>query len=573
MSKPSPPEPASIPERDDRGTLLSVRDLVVDFRVDEETTLRAVRGLSFDIPANSTVGLVGESGSGKSVTALAILGLLPTENSSVGADSRVMYGGRDLLTLPRREMQALRGREISMIFQEPMSALNPVFSVGFQLTEVLTRHLGLSRRQAKERAVELLHEVGIPEPSERVHAYPFELSGGQQQRVMIAMAIACEPKLLIADEPTTALDVTVQKQILELLADIQARRAMSILFITHDLKLVQQIADQVIVMRDGEAREHGAVKRVFDAPADAYTRALLACRPQLARRPARLPVIEDFLGDMLPATVELPERRRGLSGDEPIVLEARHLAKSFFRKSGIFRSHEAPAVRDASFKLARGKTLGIVGESGSGKTTLALMLVRLHQPTRGEVFFEGRDLSRMSPPEAMAHKRRIQIVFQNPYASLNPRFTVGQILMEPMHIHAIGADEAERRELAYAMLEKVGLTAQSFFKYPHEFSGGQRQRIAIARCLTLTPDVLICDEAVSALDVSIQAQLLNLLQDLQDELGMSYLFISHDLTVVKYMSDEVMVMNQGEVVEIAGSDEIYARPQHPYTKRLLASMP
>jgi peptide/nickel transport system ATP-binding protein len=348
---------------------------------------------------------------------------------------------------------------------------------------------------------------------------------------------------------------------------------MSILFITHDLKLVQQIADVVVVMRNGEAREQGTVDQVFQAPADPYTRALLACRPQLARRPAKLPVIDDFLGDVPPPTAQLPERRRGLTGDEPVVLEARHLAKSFFRKSGLFRSHEAPAVRDASFRLARGKTLGIVGESGSGKTTLALMLVRLHQPTRGEVLFEGRDLSTLPAAEALTYKRRIQIVFQNPYASLNPRFTVGQILMEPMQIHAIGADAAERRELAYAMLHKVGLTAQSFFKYPHEFSGGQRQRIAIARCLTLKPDVLICDEAVSALDVSIQAQLLNLLQDLQDELGMSYLFISHDLTVVKYMSDEVMVMNQGEVVEIADSDEIYARPQHPYTRQLLASMP
>jgi len=501
MSDQNPATAAStVSSPDAPGMLLSVRDLVVDFRVDEATTLHAVRGLSFDIPPNSTVGLVGESGSGKSVTALAILGLLPRESATVGAGSRIIYGGRDLVTLPHREMQALRGREISMIFQEPMSSLNPVFSVGFQLTEVLTRHLRLTRKQAKQRAVELLHEVGIPEPAERLHFYPFQLSGGQQQRVMIAMAIACEPKLLIADEPTTALDVTVQKQILELLAAIQAKRAMSILFITHDLALVRAIADRAVVMRDGEAREQGSIEQVFEAPADAYTRALLACRPQLARRPARLPVIEDFLSDPPARAAELPERKRGLRGDEPIVLEARHLAKSFFRRSGLFRSHESPAVRDASFRLARGKTLGVVGESGSGKTTLALMLVRLHQPTRGEVLFEGRDLGLMSAPDTMANKRRIQIVFQNPYASLNPRFTVGQILMEPMQIHAIGANEAERRVLAYAMLEKVGLTAQSFFKYPHEFSGGQRQRIAIARCLTLTPNVLICDEAVSALD-------------------------------------------------------------------------
>jgi peptide/nickel transport system ATP-binding protein len=553
-------------------TLLSIRDLVIHFRTDDATALRAVDHISFDIPVNSTIALVGESGSGKSVTALAIMGLLPAENAIVGTSSRIMYRGRDLLSLRRRDLQALRGREISMIFQEPMSSLNPVFTVSFQLVEVLTRHMGLTRKRAQRRAVELLREVGIADPEAKVRAYPFELSGGQQQRVMIAMAIACEPKLLIADEPTTALDVTVQKQILELIRSLQRQRAMSVLFITHDLALVREVADYVVVLREGVIREQDTVRRVYETPKDAYTKALLACRPQLAYRPRRLPVIDDFM-DPTAQKRDRVERTRGLRGDEQIILEAQHLSKSFYQRAGLFRKKEEGVVKDVSFKLAKGKTLGVVGESGSGKTTLALMIVRLHEATQGHVLFEGKDLLSISSAAALEQKRRIQIIFQNPYASLNPRFTAGQILMEPMQIHRIGANETERRDLAYGMLEKVGLHAHSFFKYPHEFSGGQRQRIAIARCLTLKPDVLICDESVSALDVSIQAQLLNLLQDLQDEYGMTYLFISHDLAVVKYMADQVMVMSGGEVVEIANSDDIYARPQHPYTKKLLAAMP
>ncbi|MGZ5171660.1 MAG: ABC transporter ATP-binding protein [Burkholderiales bacterium] len=552
--------------------LLSVRNLIVDFRVDDGAAVRAVDSISFDVPVNRTVALVGESGSGKSVTALAIMGLLPAENAEVGNGSRALYHGRDLFKMRPRELQALRGREISMIFQEPMSSLNPVFTVGFQLVEVLRQHMRLTRRQAQTRAVELLHEVGMPDPNLKVHSYPFQLSGGQQQRVMIAMAIACEPKLLIADEPTTALDVTVQKQILELVRGLQRTRAMSMLFITHDLALVREIADHVVVMRGGTIREQNAVNQIYEAPRDPYTQALLACRPQLEHRPRRLPVIDDFLNR--PMKSQPPqERSRGLRGDEQIILEARHLSKSFYLREGLFRKKEERAVKDASFKLARGKTLGVVGESGCGKTTLALMLVRLQQATHGEVLFDGMDLLALPSTSTLEQKRRIQIIFQNPYASLNPRFTAGQILMEPMQIHAIGASEAEQRQLAYEMLERVGLPAHSFFKYPHEFSGGQRQRIAIARCLTLKPDILICDESVSALDVSIQAQLLNLLQDLQDEYGMTYLFISHDLAVVKYMADQVMVMSEGEIVEIASSDDIYARPQHPYTKKLLASMP
>ncbi len=553
--------------------LMDIRDLRVDFRVDRTTTLQAVRGISFEIPVNSTVALVGESGSGKSVTALAILGLLPKENSTIAPGGQVLYGGRNLLALPPREMQKLRGAEISMIFQEPMSSLNPVFTVGFQLTELLTKHLGLTGRRARARAVELLREVGIPEPEARIDAYPFQLSGGQQQRVMIAMAIACEPKLLIADEPTTALDVTIQKQILELIADLQKRLRMSVLFITHDLALVGEIADHVVVMREGAIRAKGAVGQIFEAPRDAYTRALLLCRPQLERRPRRLPVIDDFLKPGPLSGGDLEERSRGLRGDEEIILEVRHLGKSFYSREGLFGKSEFKAVKDVSFKLARGKTLGIVGESGSGKTTVALTLLRLRGASSGEALFDGKDLLSIPQKEMMRYKRRIQIVFQNPYASLNPRFTIGQLLMEPLQVHRIGSSESERRNTVYKLLEEVGLPEVSFFKYPHEFSGGQRQRIAIARCLTMKPEVLICDEAVSALDVSIQAQVLNLLQDLQDQYNMSYIFISHDLAVVKYMADQVMVMNEGDVVEIANSDDIYRNPQHPYTKKLLSSIP
>jgi peptide/nickel transport system ATP-binding protein len=559
----------------EQNILLSVRDLRVSFRLDKhgkQAAFEAVKGISFDIPQNSTVALVGESGSGKSVTSLSILGLLPQENAIVHSGSKILYGERNLIALSRTELRDLRGKDISMIFQEPMSSLNPVFTVGFQISEVLRLHLGLSPRQAQVRVLELLNEVGIPDPSAKSAAYPFQLSGGQQQRVMIAMAIACNPKLLIADEPTTALDVTIQKQILELMAALQDKHRMSVLFITHDLAVVGEIADHVVVMRDGEIREKGTNDQVFKNPRDTYTRALLKCRPSPEHRPRRLPVIEDFMhADLLP--VEPEERLRGITGNEAVILEVKNLGKSFFTREGLFGSREFKAAHGVSFKLRRGKTLGLVGESGSGKTTVGLTLMRLHEATAGEALFDGRDIFSMSKNEFKNYKRRIQIVFQNPYASLNPRFTVGQILSEPLLIHGIGEGDADRKRLVNELLGRVGLAGAAYHKYPHEFSGGQRQRIAIARCLTMKPDILICDESVSALDVSVQAQVLNLLQDLQDEYGLSYIFISHDLAVVKYMSDQVMVMNQGEVVEIADSDEIYMRPQHPYTRKLLSAIP
>jgi len=557
----------------DHDPLVRVRNLRIGFRLDRNTVFDAVKGISFDVPRNSTVALVGESGSGKSVTSLAILGLLPPENTIVDPASEIVYGGRNLVQIPRKELVDLRGAEISMIFQEPMTSLNPVFTVGFQIEEVLKLHRNMTGREARKRAIEVLAEVGIPEPERRINYFPSQMSGGQQQRVMIAMAIACEPKLLIADEPTTALDVTIQKQILELIAQLQKKHQMSVLFITHDLAVVGEIADHVIVMRNGEIREQGVAKQVFENPRDTYTKALLKCRPQLDRRPARLPVIDDFMSGDGTGPDNIPERARGVDPADPVVLQVRDLGKSFYSREGIFGRREFKAVKNVSFDLRKGKTLGLVGESGSGKTTVGLTLMRLHEATTGEALFEGRDILGMSAREFMPYKRRIQIIFQNPYASLNPRFIVGQILTEPMEIHGIGTSAQERTDLAFELLHKVGLPEVSFYKYPHEFSGGQRQRIAIARCLTLKPDILICDESVSALDVSVQAQVLNLLQSLQAEFGLSYIFISHDLAVVKYISDQVMVMNEGEVVEMANSDEIYRNPREPYTQRLLASIP
>lgn len=567
-------------EQEKKTPLLHIENLRVSFKGEVKQYIETVKGISFDIPTNTTVALVGESGSGKSVTSLATMGLLPVGQSKIDEKSKIIFEGKDLLGLSRTEMRKICGKDIAMIFQEPMSSLNPVFTVGNQIAEVLCLHMDMSRKQARQRVLELLKEVGIPSPETKIDAYPNQLSGGQQQRVMIAMAIACEPKLLIADEPTTALDVTIQKQIIDLLESLRQRRQMSMLFITHDLALVGEIADQVIVMRHGEIREQGTAEQVLEQPKDVYTRALLYCRPQMSQRPYRLPVTSDFMRQENNILVEqsfdvseIPERKRGLNGDEQIILEVKDLKKSFYSRKGLFGKEEFQAVKGVSFKLAKGKTLGLVGESGSGKTTVGLLLMRLHQASGGQALIEGKDILSLTEKEFAKYQRKIQIIFQNPYASLNPRFTIGQILLEPMQIHGIGKDDAERKQIALGLLERVNLPEQAYYRYPHEFSGGQRQRIAIARCLTLKPEILICDESVSALDVSVQAQVLNLLQDLQDEFGLSYIFISHDLSVVKYISDQVMVMNHGEVVEIANSDELYAHPQHDYTKRLLQAIP
>ena len=455
--------------------LLQVDDLRVSFKGENKQWIETVKGISFSIPKNKTVALVGESGSGKSVTSLAVMGLLPKGQSQIAAQSRITFEGKDLLNLSAKEIRKICGKEIAMIFQEPMSSLNPVFTVGDQIAEVLRIHLGMGRKQARVRVLELLREVGIPAPETKIDAYPSQLSGGQQQRVMIAMAIACEPKLLIADEPTTALDVTIQKQIIDLLESLRQRHQMSMLFITHDLALVGEIADEVIVMRHGEIRECGTVEQILEQPQDVYTRALLHCRPQLSTRPYRLPVTSDFMqqenGQLVEANslseLNLKQRSRGLTGEEPIILDVKNLKKSFYSRKGLWGKDEFQAVKGVSFQLAKGKTLGLVGESGSGKTTIGLLLMRLHEATGGQALIGGKDILAMTEKEFSRYQRKIQIIFQNPYASLNPRFTVGQILLEPMRIHGIGQNDAERKKIALELLERVSLPIQAYDRYPH----------------------------------------------------------------------------------------------------------
>jgi peptide/nickel transport system ATP-binding protein len=465
-----------------------------------------------------------------------------------------------------------------------MTSLNPVMTIGAQIMEALRFKLHMPRAEARRRCVELLEEVALPEPEHALLSYPSQLSGGQQQRAMIAMALACEPRLLIADEPTTALDVTVQRQIIDLLRALKARHRMSVLFISHDLGLVGELADRIVVMRRGGIREYGGAGQILTSPQDRYTQALLQCRPTLASRPRRLPVIEDFLDERPdPALMETKEtaavsdKKDGESktAAESELMRVRELSKTFVKREGLLRKHATVAVDGVSFDLKRGRTLGVVGESGSGKTTLAMMILRLLDPDSGSVEFDGVNI--MPLPEKAFHpyRRRMQIVFQNPYASLNPRFTVGQSLLEPLRLHCGPVDTGRKDDVRRALdwLKRVGLEEEAFYKYPHEFSGGQRQRVALARALTVRPELVILDEPVSALDVSVQAQILNLLKDLQDELGVSYLFISHDLGVVRFLCDDVAVMQRGRVVEHGAADEIFKNPQTAYTRQLLKAVP
>lgn len=547
---------------------LSVKNLKVSFNMGRAGIQPALHGVSFDVPEQRTLALVGESGSGKSVSALSISRLLP-ENALIDPSSQIISQGGDLLKLSDRQLRQLRGKDITTVFQDPMSSLNPVKTVGHQIAEVLMLHLAMSPKQAWEQTKALLDEVGIPDPGNRINAYPHELSGGQQQRVMIAMAIACQPRLLIADEPTTALDVTVQRQIIELLVRLQEKHKMSMLFISHDLGLVAELAHEVVVMRHGQVREAGAVKAIFNHPKDAYTQALLACRPRLNQAYERLPVIDDFMN---PSGRTLVPKAPPVTDGE-VLVTAQGLAKDYVIKTGLFSRKTVRAVQDASFSLRRGQTLGVVGESGSGKSTLGLMLAQLLEVTRGQVTLAGHSLIGQSAAQKRAMRKKVQIIFQNPYASLNPRFTVGQILEEPLKIHGLGGDESARQALVLQWLERVGLGAQALHKYPHEFSGGQRQRISIARSLILQPEIVVCDESVSALDVSVQATILNLLKDLQKEFSLAYLFISHDLDVVRFMSDQMIVMKQGEIVERGAAADIYADPKHPYTQELLSAIP
>lgn len=559
--------------------IIQVRNLSVEFRTDEGT-VKAVKNISFDIPRGKTVGLVGESGSGKSVTSLAAMRLIPNPPGRV-TSGEILLDGQDLLKLSESQMRDIRGNKISMIFQEPMTSLNPVFTVGDQIAETLMLHQKLSKPAALERALDLLTQVGIPNPTERIKSYPHEMSGGQRQRVMIAMAIACKPDVLIADEPTTALDVTIQKQILDLLADLQKKYHMSILFITHDLGVIADIADEVVVMYRGDIVEKGTTEQIFTKPQHPYTKGLLACRPSLERNPRRLPVVSDFMtpdGKEKSFNVEILKQQkqtRSVSDEQPVLLEIKHVQKHFPLKKGFFGGVKTwvKAVDDVSLNVRKGRTLGLVGESGCGKTTLGRTILRLLEPTGGNILYNGTDITTLDREAMRAMRRKMQIIFQDPYASLNPRMTIGAALMEPMIIHSLGHSRSERLDMAGDLMKRVGLDPSMLNRYPHEFSGGQRQRICIARALAVKPEFIICDESVSALDVSIQAQILNLLLDLQEEMHLTYVFISHDLAVVKFISDEVAVMYNGKVVEMNDAVGIYENPQHDYTKKLLSAIP
>ena len=558
--------------------LLEIKNLDIQFNT-AEGVVHAVKNVSFNIPQGKTVGLVGESGSGKSVTSLAAMGLLTSPPAKINS-GEILFAGKDLLKLSEAEMRSYRGNHLSMIFQEPMTSLNPVFTVGYQIAESIILHKKKSKAEAWEMAVDLLDKVGIPSPRQRVKSYPHEMSGGQRQRVMIAMAIACEPDLLIADEPTTALDVTIQKQILELLADLQSQYNMSMLFITHDLAVISDIADDVAVMYRGELVERGNSQTLFKSAQHPYTKGLLACRPSMDESHARLATIDRFMTkDGKAKTFRVEDlgikSRPKIEANEKPILTIRGLKKHFPVKGGFFGTTKnwIKAVDGVDLDVYKGRTLGLVGESGCGKTTLGRTILRLIEPSEGQIEFKGKKITGLGKEQMRALRRKMQIIFQDPYASLNPRMTIGSAVTEPMVIHRLYENKNERWQRAQELMEKVGLEAKHLNRYPHEFSGGQRQRICIARSLAVEPEFIICDESVSALDVSIQAQILNLLLDLQQELGLTYIFISHDLAVVKFISDELAVMNQGKVVEMANAEEIYKSPQSEYTKKLLASIP
>jgi len=557
--------------------LLSIKNLNVEFKTDEGI-VHAVKNFNLDIKKGETVGLVGESGSGKSVTSLAIMGLIPNPPGKI-TSGEILFQGKDLLKMSREELRKIRGNKISMIFQEPMTSLNPVFTVGNQIDEAIILHQKVSAKEARKRTLELLHEVGIPNYEQKVNDYPHQMSGGQKQRVMIAMAMACKPDLMICDEPTTALDVTIQKQVLELMFNLQNKHGMAMLFITHDLGVIAEVANHVAVMFRGDLVESSSAKEIFNDPKHPYTKGLMACRPSLDKNPKRLLTVETFLNaeNAKISDIKVEYKVEKETDDEkyPVLLEIRNLKKYFPIKGGIFGRtvDEFKAVDDVSFKLRKGRILGLVGESGCGKTTLGRAILRLIEPTAGDIIYSGVNLGTLNHSQMQAMRRKMQIIFQDPYSSLNPRMTVGDIITEPLEIHNVGANKKERYDVAQSLMEKVGLKTAHLTRYPHEFSGGQRQRICIARALSLKPEFIICDESVSALDVSVQAQVLNLLLDLQDEFKLTYIFISHDLGVVKFLADEVGVMNKGKIVEYAKASEIYKNPREDYTKRLLDAIP
>lgn len=576
--------------------LLEVKNLVTEFNTDEGS-VQAVKGISFTLYRGETVGIVGESGSGKSVTSLSIMRLIPSPPGKITGGEVIYHtkDGRqvDLLKISESEMREFRGNDISMIFQEPMTSLNPVFTCGDQVMEAILLHQNVDKKRAKEITIEMFEKVQLPTPERMFDAYPHQISGGQKQRVMIAMAMSCNPDILIADEPTTALDVTVQKTILELMNELSEQLESSIIFITHDLGVIGEIADRVIVMYKGNIVEEGSVLDIFKAPKHPYTRSLLACRPPLGKRLSKLPTVKDFMevdenGEIkeLDTSIEdaiskvivsentTKQRLEDLKAKTPI-LQVKNLktwfptGKNFFGKTTSW----VKAVNDVSFDVYPGETMGLVGESGCGKTTLGRTILNLAPAYEGEVLFEGKDILTMSNADLKEMRKDMQIIFQDPYSSLNPRMTIGGAIQEPMSVHGLLSNEKERKEKVEHLLSTVGLDPGHFHRYPHEFSGGQRQRICIARALALNPRFIICDESVSALDVSVQAQVLNLLLNLREEFGFTYIFISHDLSVVKFMSDRMIVMDKGQIEEIGAADEIYNNPQREYTQRLIGAIP
>jgi peptide/nickel transport system ATP-binding protein len=552
--------------------LLKVSNLTIGFGGNEP----AISDISFELHRGETIGIVGESGSGKSLTSLAIMGLLPKNADILSGEIsfQLKEKSANLLALSETQMRGLRGKRIAMIFQEPMTSLNPSHTCGNQVAEMLITHEKISKAEARTRVVQLFEEVLLPRPAEIYDSYPHQISGGQKQRVMIAMALSCQPDLIIADEPTTALDVTVQKQILVLLRQLCERRNTGLIFITHDLGVVAEVSNSVLVMYRGKVLEQGEVKDLFKNPKHPYTKALIACRPRLDASPERLPVVDDFLNpraqtehvdDLKPSTKAL---------NKEALVQVKNLQVSYVSERDWLGKPKrmVHAVDNVSFDVLKGETLGLVGESGCGKSTLGRTLLRLIKPQSGEILYKGKDISQLPEREIKPLRNAFQLIFQDPYSSLNPRMTVQQMLLEPMQVHNIGKKE-DRLEAIKNIIEKVGLTEGALKKYPHEFSGGQRQRICIARALVLKPEFIVCDESVSALDVSVQAMVLNLLNDLKDEFGLTYIFISHDLSVVKYMSDRLIVMRAGKIEEMGDSEAIYKNPQSEYTRTLIDAIP
>jgi len=565
--------------------MLNVEHLNIDFyNQDEKTWFKAVKQISFNVKKGTVLGIVGESGSGKSVTSFSIMRLHDERAAKITGE--IDFEDISLLNLSSNEIRQIRGNQISMIFQEPMTSLNPVFTCGYQVAEAIMLHRKVDKAEARKHTIALFNEVQLPRPEKIFDSYPHQISGGQKQRVMIAMALSCDPKLLIADEPTTALDVTVQKTILQLLLKLKQERNMAMIFISHDLGVVNEIADEVAVMYKGEIVEQGPAKSIFENPQHPYTKGLLACRPSPGLQLKKLPVVADFLTGKIDdasahlqasnqlTTVEIAARREKLYGQKPL-LQIKDLCTWYPIHNGLFSktTDYVKAVDQLNFEVFPGETLGLVGESGCGKTTLGRTILRLIQPTSGEIIFNGEDITHISRNELRKLRKDIQIIFQDPYASLNPKLSIGQSILEPLQVHKLYGNDNERKQKVLELLDKVGLKEEHFNRYPHEFSGGQRQRVVIARALALQPKFIICDESVSALDVSVQAQVLNLIKDLQHEFGLTYIFISHDLAVVKHISDRILVMNKGKIEEEGVPEQIFYAPKAAYTQKLIEAIP